>query len=504
MSKIRIMSDALSNRIAAGEVIERPASVVKELIENSIDAGATRITVVIERAGARLIAVSDDGSGMDADDVLLALEPHGTSKLIDESQIDRILTMGFRGEALPSIASVSRLELFSRTAESAEGTVLRVEGGRMLESAPAGGKVGTSVKVRDLFYNTPARKKFLKSPATEEHHIEEMVLILALGRCDVGFLLRVDGRNVINVPPESRDDRLRELFGRDFLRRMLKLEHREGGMTVTGFVAEPGFTRAGRREQRCYINSRAVESPAVYRGIRDGYGTIGFESGRFPPAVLFIEMPPESLDVNVHPAKREVRFKSEFAVSQLVASAVRMALQRNLDAASETADSLQVVLSPLKSRPVVSYVMDGAAVSYEPKPAVEQSLPLDKSAESAEEPVLPPLPPLGSGEGGGEESSSRKEAWSTPPVSEPQSLADREAEAREFESVAASGDTVAAGADCGSERSHAPDDFWPDKVLGIYDRCYILCAGRDGLVVVDQHAAHERIMFDAIVDEYNR
>lgn len=495
MSKIRIMSEALSNRIAAGEVIERPASVVKELVENAIDAGASRISVEVERAGTRLIAVNDDGCGMDADDVLLALEPHGTSKLTDESQLDRIETMGFRGEALPSIASVSRFELFSRPAGSNEGTVLKVDGGKMLDSSPAGGKVGTRAVVRDLFFNVPARRKFLKSPATEEHHIEEMVLVLALGHCGIGFALKSDGRIVLNVPPESREDRIRELFGREYLSRMLKVEHREGDMAVSGFIAEPGFTRVGRREQRCYINSRAVEAPAVFRGIRDGYGTIGFESGRFPPAVLFIEMPPDTLDVNVHPAKREVRFKFEFAVSRMVETAVRMALRRNLEAVSTATEALEVVLKPLAEhpKPPVEYVLEEAALSYEPKHGEELSLPLESPCEEAVE--LPPLPPLPKT---GERSAAPVPdecGWNTG-TTPPAELTDR--------SVGEDPERKAPSATSASGTENAEDSGWPEEVLGIYDRSYILCSGRGGLMIVDQHAAHERVMFEAIVEDYER
>ena len=496
MGKIRIMSEALSNRIAAGEVIERPASVVKELVENAIDAGASRVVIEIERAGSRLISVGDDGSGMDAEDVLLALEPHGTSKLTDESQIGRITTMGFRGEALPSIASISRFELFSRPVGVAEGTVLNVEGGKIVGSSPAGGRVGTVVKVRDLFFNTPARKKFLKSPATEEHHIEEMAAVLALGHPEVGFSLKLDGRPSLNVPPESREDRLREVLGREYMRRMLVLEHREGDMLVSGFVAEPGFTRSGRREQRCYINRRAVEAPAVYRGIRDGYGTIGFEAGRYPPAVLFIEMPPELVDVNVHPAKREVRFKSDYVVSQLIASAVRMALRRQRDAEQALPESLEVVVNPLTStpRPPVDYVLDEAALNYAPRTGEAQELPL---------PELPPLPTLA----GENEAEDRGGKFAAPPPGE-LTLPSAEAGAltdvplsspREFRPAAAPEEEPS------SPPADAPaDDNWPDQVLGIYDCSYILCSGRDGLIVVDQHAAHERIMFEAIVADYER
>jgi len=497
VGKIKVMSDALSNRIAAGEVIERPASVVKELVENAIDAGARRIVVEIERAGTRLISVSDDGSGMDAEDVLLALEPHGTSKLTAEEQIGHITTMGFRGEALPSIASISRFEMTSRPVGSDVGTTVRVEGGRLLDSAPAGGKTGTVVRVRDLFFNTPARKKFLKSPATEEHHIEEMVAALAIGHCGTGFSLRVDGRPSLNVPPESREDRLRELFGREYMRRMLKVEHREEDMTVTGFVAEPGFTRVGRREQRCYINSRAVEAMAVYRGIRDGYGTIGFESGRFPPAVLFIEMPPELLDVNVHPAKREVRFKSDFAVTRLISTAVRMALRRNLNSEQTLPESLEIVVEPLTSTPrkPVDYVLDEAALTYSPRTGESRELPMAE---------LPPLPPAGeempyrddprpSGDG---VKPFRSSTWEMP-AADPALLTDAKASA-------APAVTPPAAPAADSSAVPSADDGWPEQVLGIYDQSFILCSGRDGLMIVDQHAAHERIMFEAIVADYER
>ena len=490
MGKIRIMSEALSNRIAAGEVIERPASVVKELVENAIDAGASRVVVEVERAGSRLISVSDDGCGMDADDVLLALQPHGTSKLTEESQIDHITTMGFRGEALPSIASISRFEIFSRPVGATEGTVLNVEGGKVVGSSPAGGRVGTVVRVRDLFFNTPARKKFLKSPATEEHHIEEMASVLALGHPEVGFSLRLDGRSSLNVPPESREDRLREVLGREYMRRMLVLEHREGDMLVSGFIAEPGFTRGGRREQRCYINRRAVEAPAVYRGIRDGYGTIGFESGRFPPAVLFIEMPPELLDVNVHPAKREVRFKSDYVVSQLIATAVRMALRRHRDSENALPESLEVMVNPLTSnpKPPVDYVLDEASLNYSPRTGEAQDLPL---------PELPPLPPLA---GEALPASMPNPEDRELPSAVPEVITDAPlVTPREFKPAAASSDVPPV-----SPTDAPADDNWPDQVLGIYDRSYILCSGPSGLIVVDQHAAHERIMFEAIVADYER
>ena len=194
MSKIKVMSTALSNRIAAGEVIERPASVVKELVENSIDAGSSFISVEIERAGSKLIAVTDNGCGMDAEDARLSLEQHGTSKLLSEDDLEHIMTLGFRGEAIPSIASVSNFTMFTRTADSAEGTRIDCSGGPDIKISPCGGNIGTRIEVRDIFFNLPARKKFLKSPATEEHHIEEMMILLAIGHPEIGFRLQLDNR----------------------------------------------------------------------------------------------------------------------------------------------------------------------------------------------------------------------------------------------------------------------------------------------------------------------
>ena len=371
MSKIKVMSEQLSNRIAAGEVIERPASVVKELVENAIDAGARHIRIEIEKAGSRLISVADDGSGMDGDDALLCIEPHGTSKIFTEEDIDRITTLGFRGEALPSIASISRFSIQTRTSDMLEGTRVRVEGGRLLEAAPAGCPVGTVMQVRDLFFNTPARRKFLKAPATEAHHIEEMVLSMALPRHEVGFELRMDGRLVFNSPASSTAEaRIREFFGRQFADAMWPVDHAENGIRVTGFVASPGFTRNSRKEQRTFINGRAVESPTLYRGIREGYATLN-EPGRVPPVILYLEMPPEEVDVNVHPAKREVRFKHEYAISRAVTAAVSKALKRSreVDYLNDEAENL-----PLSGQVPLHLVLDSAKISYTVRDTEQRSL----------------------------------------------------------------------------------------------------------------------------------
>ncbi len=501
MSKIKVMDEQLSNRIAAGEVIERPASVVKELVENAIDAGATHIRIEIERAGSRLISVSDNGSGMDADDALLCIEPHGTSKIFTAEDIDRITTLGFRGEALPSIASISRFTILTRTAEMLEGTRVRIEGGRLLEAAPAGCAAGTVMQVRDLFFNTPARKKFLKSPATEAHHIEETVLGLALPRPEVGFELRIDGRTAFRSPaaptPEAR---LRELFGRPFVENLWPVNHTESGITITGFTAAPGFTRNSRREQRTFVNGRAVESAAIYRGIRDGYATLT-ESGRYAPAVLFLTLAPEEVDVNVHPAKREIRFKHEFAVTRAVTAAIGTALKR-----SREVPPAQVVSEsslPLDGRVPLRLLLDSAGVHYQPKATQQPTLNLDGPGADREDAlpdaaptetlfltdpprrrIIPdcavPETPLPEAESAAPEVCAGEEASSPAPAAEPV--------------VPPEPFPAAAGA--------APfNGDWPEEVLGILDRTYILASGRRGLVMIDQHAAHERIMFEKLLDE---
>lgn len=481
MSKIRVMSEHLSNRIAAGEVIERPASVVKELVENAIDAGAKRIRIEIERAGTRLIAVGDDGCGMDADDALLSLQPHGTSKLLDEEGIDNIVTLGFRGEALPSIASISRLELTTRTAEQMEGTRVTVEAGKLLETAPCGGAVGTSIRIRDLFFNTPARRKFLKSDATESHHIEEAVLALALPRPEVAFELVADGRVVFHSPAaESAAPRLREFFGRPYADSLWPVNHREDGIEITGWTAAPGFTRNSRREQRTFINGRAVESPAIYRGIREGYATLA-DGGRFPPAVLFLSMSPSEVDVNVHPAKREVRFRREYAVSRAVAAAIGNALKRTREAAPPVDEASL----PLSGQVPLRMVLDAAAVRYEPKrseqPAFPEILP--------ERPLpLPPPPP--------------------PPEAEETAPAPAVTGSAEFLTDAppeAERTVLEVPATSKFDYPAAPfNGEWPTRLIGVLDDTYLLAAGKSGLILIDQHAAHERVMFERLLEAVRR
>lgn len=360
MSIITVLPEELSNRIAAGEVVERPASVVKELFENSVDAGATAITVDIERAGSRLIKISDNGCGMDETDAHLCFSPHATSKIKTSEDIERITTLGFRGEALPSISSVSKLSLKTRTADTPAGIELVMEGGKVVEQRPAGMPVGTVIAVRDLFYNVPARKKFLRSPATEEAHIQEMVIALALGFPHVSVTLKFDNKITLQAPGEKDPAaRAAGVFGKNFAEKMLNVDYCEENIRVSGLIAMPGFTRTSRREQRTFVNGRAVESMAIYRGIRDGYGTLA-DFGRFPPTVLNIELDAAEYDINVHPTKREVRFKREYIISRVCCNALRKALQQT--------PAPEINLPPDKSLARPEMLIDMAAIKYTPAP----------------------------------------------------------------------------------------------------------------------------------------
>ncbi len=479
MSKIRILSENLSNRIAAGEVIERPASVVKELVENAIDAGATRITVEVEGAGSRLISVTDNGSGMDADDAMLALEPHGTSKIKNEDDINCITTLGFRGEAIPSIASISRFTLCTRTADAREGTEVTVEGGNIRNAGPAGCPAGTSIKVRDLFFNTPARKKFLKSPATEEHHIEEMLLMLALPCPEISFELIMNGKTAVNSPGAASPDlRLREFFGKNFAAQMLPVEHHENGIVIHGYTAAPGFTRPSRKEQRTFVNGRGVESAAIYRGLRDGYNTLA-GTGRFPPCVLFVQTDPQEVDVNVHPAKREVRFKQEFSVSRAVANAVSRALKNR-----------QTPKAGLDYHVPMETFLAGARVNYTPAQECQPELaytPPEDISEPCAGIVNAPCPDIPS-----ETFAEADKAAEAPPpqqeyrTQETPLLTDIDRSAAPAEPVSPMPERMVFGGD------------WPTEVIGVLDKTYIVASGAAGLVLIDQHAAHERVLFEQL------
>ncbi len=330
MPTIRRLPESVANRIAAGEVVERPASVVKELVENAIDAGATRIEVALAAGGTGLIQVTDDGCGIAADELPLALERHATSKLADE-QLTLITTLGFRGEALPSIASVSRLRLTSRTAAMSEAWSLAVTGGDAGEPVPAPGGVGTRVEVRDLFYKVPARLKFLRSERTEADAAEEVVRRLALARPDLAFSLTVDGRPAFRAEPagelfaDALLHRLGTVLGREFVANAIQLDAEREGMRLQGYIGLPTFSRRDARQQHLLVNCRPVQDRLLKQALRVAYSDLLFHD-RQPVAALFLELPPELVDVNVHPAKAEVRFREAGLVRGLVIGALKRAL----------------------------------------------------------------------------------------------------------------------------------------------------------------------------------
>ncbi|WP_237217441.1 DNA mismatch repair endonuclease MutL, partial [Falsiroseomonas oryziterrae] len=322
--RIRLLPETTANRIAAGEVVERPAAAVKELVENALDAGATRIAVTLEDGGTGRILVEDDGQGMSAEELALAVQRHATSKLPEEATLFRIATLGFRGEALPSIGAVARLTLTSRTAEGGAHAIT-VEGGRVSAVAPAAGPPGTRVEVRDLFFATPARRAFLKSPRSEAEAAVEAVRRLALAWPEVGFRVKLEGRTVLALSPQDRDARVHALLGPDFAAAALPVEAARGEMALAGLAAAPTHTRATGEFQHLVVNRRPVRDPQLRAALRVAYREI-IPRGRHPAAALFLDLPPEAVDVNVHPMKTELRFRDAEGVRGLLISALRRAL----------------------------------------------------------------------------------------------------------------------------------------------------------------------------------
>ena len=321
---IRVLPLHVANKIAAGEVVERPASVVKELVENALDAGAKKIAISIVQGGRKLVAVQDDGCGMCREDAVLSLERQATSKIRDVGDIERIDTLGFRGEAIPSIASVSRFTLTTRRHDSDEGTRIQVNAGTLAEVCAAGCPPGTLVEVRDLFCNVPARRKFLRAFATEESHVKQVFTVHALAHPSVAFSLSVDGRELYRLAPAAdAGERIRELLGAEASDGMVPLSF-EGAVKIGGFIERPTLHAATRREQYIFVNGRPATAPSIAYAIREAYPKM--QGDARPATVLFITLPPDQVDVNVHPTKREVRFRDGRAVKTAIMSAIETAL----------------------------------------------------------------------------------------------------------------------------------------------------------------------------------
>ncbi len=398
--KIRRLSEGTINRIAAGEVVERPASAAKELIENALDAGATRIDIAMSAGGADLILVEDDGFGMESDDLSLAVERHATSKLGDDD-LSHISTMGFRGEALPSIGAVARLTIASRTA-TGEAHEIRVDGGRAEGPVPAGfrgkGQHGTRVEVRELFYATPARLKFLKSARSEDLATLEVVKRLAMSRPDVAFTLTLDGRRTLNLEREAdlftgRLNRLARIMGRDFGDNAAPVSAEREGVRIAGFAGLPTYNRANSMQQFLFVNGRPVRDKLLIGAVRGAYADF-LARDRYPALALFVDCDPAFVDVNVHPAKTEVRFRDSGLVRGLIVSSLKLALhgaghRASTTVAGDALASLRSQVAPYYHRPEPHAVMETAREYHAPLFAGERSVRVEEASPALAQPELP-------------------------------------------------------------------------------------------------------------------
>src|SRR5437016_5527096 len=328
MSRIRLLPETVASQVAAGEVVERPASVVKELDDNSMDAGPRKLAILIRRWGISVVRVIDDGCGMDRDDALLSLERHATSKIRSVSDLEAIGTLGFRGEALPSIASVSRFRLTTREANAVAGTEVIVNGGKIDIVRDGGEAPGTQVEVRSLFYNLPARRKFLRSENTESRNIEHQIHLQAIGHPQIGFTLVRDDRLVFQLPATATlSDRIRDLYGPSLLERLIEISRNASSKIQTsGFIGQAGLSRQTRAQQLFFVNGRAIESGLITVAVREGYHT-ALMKGQYPVTFLFLTLDSGAVDVNVHPAKREVRFRDPTAVREAMVRCIHETLE---------------------------------------------------------------------------------------------------------------------------------------------------------------------------------
>ena len=455
MSRIRLLPEILASQVAAGEVVERPASVVKELVENSIDAEARKIEVNIRRGGISLVRVIDDGCGMDRDDALLSLERHATSKIRTAADLTSVATLGFRGEALPSIASVSRFRLTTREPAAIVGTEIIVAGGRIETVRDSGEAPGTQVEVRSIFYNLPARRKFLRSENTESRNIEHQLHLQAIGHPNVAFALVRDDRIIFQLPAVSNLlERIRDLHGNDLVERLIPVQEPPASrrVRIRGLIGQAGVSRQSRDQQLVFVNGRAIENPVLTAALREGYHT-ALMKGQYPVTFLFLDLDPASVDVNVHPAKREVRFRDPASVREAVVETIRQTLesgrrqwqqqfQKPIASPGDFAPPVPDFASPPRgNRPNVSYL--------EPPPELSSVQTGTRNGEPSE--------------------------------------ADRFAATSAVRAVSA--EQIARGNKIGSQQF---------QIIGILNKLYVLMENQDGLVLVDQHAAHERILFEEL------
>jgi len=469
MSTIRPLPEILINQIAAGEVVERPASVVKELVENALDAGATRVDIDLEEGGVRLIRIRDNGGGIAAEQLPLAVSRHATSKIASLDDLESVATLGFRGEALPSIASVSRFTLASRRADDEHGSALQIEGGKLGEVAPRAHAPGTTVEVRELFYNVPARRKFLRAERTELGHIEEWLRSLALARPDVELRVSHNGKPSRRYRPGDlySDARLGETLGEDFARLALRVDHSGAGLRLHGWIAQPQYSRASADQQYLYVNGRSVRDRSVSHAVKMAYGDVLYH-GRQPAYVLFLELDPTRVDVNVHPAKHEVRFRDARLIHDFVYRTLK-------DALAETRAGME---------PTTTGQTDPA------DPATAGSLPASVGGG-----YLLSRPGGSAGAGSGNWQARQS----------PLGLQVGEAPS----AYAALYSAPAAGISEEPMRSALPvtsgDAGVPPLGYAIAQLhgIYILAENAEGLIVVDMHAAHERIGYERLKNAHD-
>jgi DNA mismatch repair protein MutL len=506
MSKIQVLPDSLANKIAAGEVVERPASIVKELIENSIDAGARQIEVAVESGGRRLIRVSDDGEGMSRDDAILAFERHATSKIKTAADLESIMTLGFRGEALASIASVAKVRLRTQKEGDMAGTEVEISGGRVLGVRDIAFSRGAEFEIRDLFFNVPARRKFLKTEATESYHVANLVTHYALANPQLSFTLLNNNRESLRVTPAADlRERAYQIFGGEFIGDLIEVAGVSGEMRARGFVSSPSATRTNRDGQYFFINGRYVRDKIIGKALSEAYRAM-IPSGVYPSAMLFVELPPHEVDVNVHPAKTEVRFVRGTIVHDLIRDAVRAAIS---SAKAGATHFVEKKFEPVIPEPAASSrpgsEMDNFFREREPEPSREE---LSGAFILQTPPPARPQPQqqkidLGFGGSGGFGAQPESAPDAPPDVRAPAAL-----ETPSYIPTAAEpaqygnriGCLGARGVDStGSQFKPAQNlTLVADEInpIGQLHNSFIIAADRGGLLLIDQHVAHERILFE--------
>lgn len=486
MSKIRILPEILSNKIAAGEVVERPSSVVKELVENAIDAKSKKIIIEIEKGGRSLIRVSDNGIGMNRDDALLSLERYATSKIFEDRDLFSIKTLGFRGEALPSIASICRFSMVTRDKASESGTGILIEGGKIKKVSETGAPIGTMISVQNLFYNTPARRKFLKTVNTEMGHIADVISSTALGWPNVQFRLIHNKRIVKNWPPVlERFERVADVLGSDLKNELHQIKFDDGYFSISGWISSPLVARSTSQKIYLYVNGRFVKAKGIMHAIFEGYqGRL--MKGRFPVAVIFIRLPFDRLDVNVHPAKQEIRFADHKRVYEALKTAVSRiwySVERPKWAATNQP-------GPFEKKPDIS----NSLFDDSTPDCVADHLPADGLDYIRTEDSMPLSTGKNDADDRRKETAKAEGSVSEKTcISEPLPLYNRTGKEQLFPAEKENPDTPV------TQKTIWEKKLFADlKIIGQFHDTYILCESDEGLILIDQHAAHERILFEQL------